>query len=105
MHIHRSILITTLALAAVGAARTAEAAEVKASASTNVAPEAAAEPAKERPIRRFRPERNMVELGLFGGFTLFSRTHDLYSPSTAPQEPLRRPTPDFGLRAAYFPLS
>ncbi len=59
--------------------------------------------AKERPIRRFRPERNMVELGLFGGFTLFSRTHDLYNPSTAPQEPLRQPTPDFGARVAFFP--
>ena len=58
---------------------------------------------QERPIRRFRPERNMVELGLFGGLTVFSRTHDLYDPGTAPQERLRQPTPDLGVRAAFFP--
>ena len=90
----------------------AAAAEVAASASTQAPARAAAsdqggtaDAAAERPIRRFRPERNMVELGIFGGFTLFSKTHDLYNPSTAPQEPLRRPTPDFGARLAYFPLS
>ncbi len=59
----------------------------------------------ERPIRRFRPERNMVELGIFGGVTVFSKTHDLYDPATTPQEPLQRPTPDFGVRAAFFPAS
>ena len=63
-------------------------------------------PAPERPIRRFRPERNMVELGIFGGITVFSKTHDLYDPaSPMPRDPLRRPTPDLGARLAYFPLS
>jgi outer membrane protein OmpA-like peptidoglycan-associated protein len=72
---------------------------------TSSTPTTSAEPA-ERPIRRFRPERNMVELGVFGGITVFSKTHDLYDPATAmPREPLRRPTPDFGARVAYFPLS
>jgi outer membrane protein OmpA-like peptidoglycan-associated protein len=57
----------------------------------------------EKPIRRFRPERNMVELGAFGGVFIFSKTHDFYDPATAPQEPLRRASPDLGLRAAFFP--
>jgi len=65
----------------------------------------AADEAADTPIRRFRPERGMVELGAFGGAFVFSRTHDLYDPATAPSEPLRRPTADLGVRAAYFPLS
>lgn len=112
MHIQRQFLMTTIVLAAMTAGGPAAAAEVAASASTQAPARAAAsdqggtaDAAAERPIRRFRPERNMVELGIFGGFTLFSKTHDLYNPSTAPQEPLRRPTPDFGARLAYFPLS
>ncbi len=72
-------------------------------AATSAGPGSDASEPEERPIRRFRPERNMVEHGLFGGMTLFSRTHDLYDPNTAPQERLRRPTPDFGVRAAFFP--
>jgi outer membrane protein OmpA-like peptidoglycan-associated protein len=59
--------------------------------------------ADQRPIRRFRPERNMVELGVFGGAFIFSKAHDFYDPATAPQEPLRRVSPDLGVRAAFFP--
>ncbi|MBL9100515.1 MAG: OmpA family protein [Myxococcales bacterium] len=55
-------------------------------------------------IRRYAPERNMVEIGVFGGIFVFNKVHDLYDPDTAPQEPLRRPTADFGVRVAYFPL-
>ncbi len=58
----------------------------------------------EAPIRRFAPERNMVELGVFGGIMVFSKSHDLYAPATTPGEPIRRPTADLGVRAAFFPL-
>jgi outer membrane protein OmpA-like peptidoglycan-associated protein len=94
-----------------GAARPARAQEPPTAgptATTSVtaggAASASSERHEERPMRRFRPERNMVELGVFGGFTVFSRNHDLYHPSTTPQDPLRRPTPDLGARIAYFPL-
>ncbi|WAS96005.1 OmpA family protein [Nannocystis punicea] len=68
----------------------------------------AAEKAKEAgdsAIRRFRPERNTAELGIFLGLAVFARYHDFYDPATAPQEPLRRPSFEGGVRAAYFPLS
>ena len=60
--------------------------------------------AEVKPIRRFTPERNMVELGVFGGVMVFNRSHDLYAPATTPGEPIRRPTADLGVRAAFFPL-
>lgn len=96
--------MATMIVAAVtaGAAGTAAAAEVKVAAAGAGTSGAGAE--EPRPMRRFRPERNMVELGVFGGLSVFSRNHDFYDPDTAPQEPLRRPTPDFGARVAYFPL-
>ncbi len=104
----RMWLMAMMTLLGAGAARPAGAAEVKAgaaaSAGTDSAGAASAESREERPMRRFRPERNMVELGIFGGLSVFSRSHDFYDPATTPQEPLRRPTADFGLRAAYFPL-
>src|SRR5690242_18877340 len=43
----------------------------------------------DKPIRRFAPERNMIELGVFGGIFVFNRSQDLYNPSTTPAEPLR----------------
>ena len=55
-------------------------------------------------IKRFAPERNTVELGVFGGVFVFNKYHDFYDPNTAPQEMLRRPAPDIGARVAYFPL-
>jgi len=67
------------------------------------APAASAD-AEVKPIRRFAPERNMVELGVFGGVMVFSKSHDLYAPATTPGEPIRRPTADLGVRAAFFPL-
>ncbi len=91
--LRRTLALAVLGLGLAGEARAAEPAA------------SGAAPAEERPIRRFRPERNMVELGVFGGMTVFSRTHDLYDPATArPRESIARPTPDLGLRVAYFPL-
>ncbi|MGB1276923.1 MAG: hypothetical protein ACPG77_14350, partial [Nannocystaceae bacterium] len=59
----------------------------------------------KRPLFRYAPERNMVELGVFGGILIVSDDHDFYHPDTAPQKQLWRFGADIGLRAAYFPLS
>ncbi|MCY1071032.1 OmpA family protein [Nannocystis sp. RBIL2] len=56
-------------------------------------------------IRRYHPERNTAEIGIFLGTAVFARYHDFYDPATAPQERLRRPSFEGGLRVAYFPLS
>ncbi|MBL9099789.1 MAG: OmpA family protein [Myxococcales bacterium] len=58
-----------------------------------------------KPIRRFRPERNMIELGVFGGLFVANKSHDFYAPITTPGEPIKRPSADLGVRAAFFPLS
>lgn len=55
-------------------------------------------------IRRWRPERNMVTFGLFGGVFIANQDHDLYDPRTRPQEPLWAISPDIGARVAYYPL-
>lgn len=62
--------------------------------------------AKERPwIRRWEAQRNLAELGVFGGLLRPSDRHDLYDPRTRPQDPLWQVGPDVGLRAAFFPLA
>jgi OOP family OmpA-OmpF porin len=86
-----SFAVTTALLAAAPVA--AQAAETRGPAEAPV-----------KPMRRLAPERNMVELGVFGGVFVANRYHDFYNPATAPQEPLRRPTADLGVRAAFFPL-
>ena len=84
----------------------AVAAEASASASVSVADESRSDRNDKVPaLRRLRPDHGMAELGVFGGVFVFSKTHDFYDPATAPQEPLRRASPDIGVRAAYFPLS
>jgi outer membrane protein OmpA-like peptidoglycan-associated protein len=55
-------------------------------------------------IKRYRPERNMVELGVFGGALIVSDDHDFFDPKTAPQKLLWRIGPDVGARVAFFPL-
>jgi len=62
-------------------------------------------------IYRYSPERNLFELGVFGGLFLAADDHDLYDPATrpvnphTPAEPLYKVVGDFGARIAYFPLS
>jgi OOP family OmpA-OmpF porin len=110
--VQRSLVVGVLGLGLAGQAQASEAVKAEASvdapaASAPVTP-ANTEAPKESgpPMRRFRPERNMVEVGVFGGVTVFSRTHDLYDPATPkPREAIKRPTPDFGARVGYFPLS
>ncbi|MEM6296433.1 MAG: OmpA family protein [Myxococcota bacterium] len=55
-------------------------------------------------IKRWRPERHMINLGIYGGVLLPDADHDLYDPRTAPQEPLWAAGPDVGLRLGYYPL-
>lgn len=56
-------------------------------------------------VRCFAPERNMGEIGLYGGLFFANDNHDFYNPSTRPAEPLWLLSADLGLRGAYFPLS
>ena len=56
-------------------------------------------------IKRWLPQRNTVELGVFGGIFIANPAHDFYDPASAPQIPLWSLAPDVGLRVAYFPLS
>jgi hypothetical protein len=80
--------------------------------------EAAAEPVAEPPakaarseqpwIKRWAPERNMGELGVFGGVLIPSRRLELFDtddslPNQGFKE-LGRVAPSFGLRVGYYPL-
>lgn len=78
--------------------------DAAATTTKDAANDAAGADANVKWIRRFAPERNVVEIGVFGGIFVFNKFHDLYNPSTTPQDPLRRPTADLGVRLAYFPL-
>ncbi|MCH9680541.1 MAG: hypothetical protein K0V04_03835, partial [Deltaproteobacteria bacterium] len=59
-------------------------------------------------IRRWAPERNMWELGLFGGVMFPHPRVELFeSDFSLPDQgfrPLRSIAPEGGLRVAYFPL-
>jgi OOP family OmpA-OmpF porin len=75
---------------------------------TDDAPAVDGEPTRERGdipwIRRWRPERHLFELGVFGGVLLPPEDHDLYDPATRPQDPLWKAGADIGFRFGYFPL-
>ena len=73
---------------------------------TGDAKTAAADPSADiKPIKRWKPERNMVELGIFGGLFIANKQHDLYQASTTPGEQIKRPSADLGLRLGFYPLS
>lgn len=55
-------------------------------------------------IRRWEPQRNLVELGVYGGLFAPSTDHDLYDPITAPPDPFWAVGGEAGARAAFFPL-
>ncbi len=59
-------------------------------------------------IRRFAPQRNMAEVGIYGGVFFASENHDFYDPNaplnTTPQKPLWRASADIGLRVAFYPV-
>jgi OOP family OmpA-OmpF porin len=58
-------------------------------------------------IRRWAPERNTVELGVYGGIFVPARDLELFEPDPLQArqgfKPLAKVAPDFGVRAAYLP--
>lgn len=90
--------------------------EAAAEADADVATESPAAPAQQSKyskrkdqkwIKRWAPERNMVELGVYGGILMLPETHELFEPDLTLVEqghkPLRAINPDVGLRLGYYP--
>ncbi|MGB1012565.1 MAG: OmpA family protein [Nannocystaceae bacterium] len=120
MNKHNTLLaiatIASIALTATpAAAQQPEASESVSVDAAAPAPEAQpeAQPASEEPaaaasdevpwIRRYRPQRNQIELGIYGGLFFPSAEHELYDPMLMHQ-PYGSLAPDFGVRAGYYPL-
>jgi outer membrane protein OmpA-like peptidoglycan-associated protein len=64
---------------------------------------------KDRPwVQRWAPERNMLELGAFGGVLVPARDLELFEPRPGrPRQgflPLATVAPDVGVRVGYYPL-
>ncbi len=55
-------------------------------------------------MKRYAPERGMMEVGIFGGIMITSKQHELYDPNNAWVR-YKNIAPDIGLRFAYYPLS
>ncbi len=84
-------------------------AEAKISASSNDQGTAETEATDGDPwLKRWAPERNMGEVGIYGGVLLPSRRIELFEADFGlPDQgykPLARVLPDLGLRLGYFPL-
>ncbi|PRP91630.1 Outer membrane porin F precursor [Enhygromyxa salina] len=95
-------------------------AEADGDASADADGEAAAdEPATDEPaqstdgdkkpwIKRWAPERNMLEVGIYGGVLLPTPNHELFMPDLGLPEqgfkPLGAVAPDLGARVGYYPL-
>lgn len=66
-------------------------------------------PEDEPWIRRWRPRRNLWEIGVYGGLFFLSDGHELFAADKdAPNggwKPMRRMNPDAGLRFGYYPAS
>jgi len=59
-------------------------------------------------IKRHRPVRNQMELGIYGGIMLPNAQHELYDPnlnSGLNWQSYKKIAPDIGLRFGYYPLS
>ena len=99
-----SILSVVVLSSRPASAAAAEPADATGEAATSAAPaRAPAEPW----IKRHRPTRNQLELGIYGGVLLPARDHELYDPADASVtwQPYRRVAPDVGLRVGFYPLS
>ncbi len=64
----------------------------------------------EKWIKRYRPTRNQIELGIYGGILLPNSEHELYNPTLGAGDGsnwgmYKKIAPDIGLRAGYYPLS
>ncbi|MEZ4449482.1 MAG: OmpA family protein [Nannocystaceae bacterium] len=55
-------------------------------------------------IKRYAPQRMMMELGIFGGVLFPSKQHELYNPTDNTWHAYKGVAPDVGLRFAFFPL-
>lgn len=55
-------------------------------------------------IKRYRPTRNQVELGIFGGALIPNANHELYEPGK-PWQPYKKVAADIGVRLGFYPLS
>jgi outer membrane protein OmpA-like peptidoglycan-associated protein len=53
----------------------------------------------------YEPRGNLWEVGVFGGLLFLSDRSDFRSSGSSPFPNFAQPTPEFGLRVAYFPLS
>ena len=63
---------------------------------------------EEKWIKRYRPTRNQLELGIYGGIMLPAKDHELYDPTinnAGNWQPYKKLAPDIGLRFGYYPLS
>jgi OOP family OmpA-OmpF porin len=73
------------------------------------APRAKKDKRKDLPwIKRWAPERNMGEIGIYGGILLPSRSLELFEPDRLLDDQgfkrFDRIAPDFGLRVGYYPI-
>lgn len=59
-------------------------------------------------IKRWAPEKNMLELGIYGGVFLLAEQHELFRPDRdLPDQgykPLRALNPEIGARIGYYPI-
>ena len=90
----------------------------EAASDTNVQGDAAADSGERVPkynrrkdqkwIKRWAPERNMIELGVYGGLFLFNADHELFEPDFELErqgfQRLRQPNATIGGRFGYYPL-
>ncbi len=90
-----------------GASDAATPATKPAAATPAAATPAATTPAATPWIKRHRPARNLLELGVFAGVMVPAKDHELYNPAVdgVSWQPYRRAAPDFGLRFGYYPLA
>ncbi|MCA9651582.1 MAG: OmpA family protein [Myxococcales bacterium] len=84
-------------------------AKAKAKAKVGGEDDAALSKRKDRPwVQRWAPERNMLELGAYGGLMLPARDLELFEPRpNRPRQgflPLATVAPEVGVRLGYFPL-
>jgi outer membrane protein OmpA-like peptidoglycan-associated protein len=95
-------LASASALAAPGGGGSASA---SASTDGDANASASADAEKQKPwIKRYLPERHMVELGLWIGPLFMSRRHELYDPGATTHSRFAVAAPDLGFRFGYYPL-
>jgi outer membrane protein OmpA-like peptidoglycan-associated protein len=71
--------------------------------------QASADAQKTPWIRRYKPQRNLFEIGVFGGFLRVNDEHELFEPKASDAQggfrELNKFSPEFGLRLGYLPLT